>query len=213
MGERIQKILAARGLCSRRKAEQLLLQGRVRVNGQIATLGALAEAADQICVDEKPVPPAPTRVWIMLNKPRGYVTTLADERGRRTAAALIDCGQRVYPVGRLDMASEGLLLFTNDGAMANRLLHPRGEIVKYYEVTVRNAERIAARVCASRLCSMVARLHHRRWCSSAYPGQKPASASAFTRGAIARFAACARQPGWRSLACAGCRRGRSRWGN
>lgn len=140
MGERIQKILAARGLCSRRKAEQLLLQGRVRVNGQIATLGALAEAADQICVDEKPVPPAPTRVWIMLNKPRGYVTTLADERGRRTAAALIDCGQRVYPVGRLDMASEGLLLFTNDGAMANRLLHPRGEIVKYYEVTVRNAD-------------------------------------------------------------------------
>ena len=76
----------------------------------------------------------------MLYKPRGYVTTLSDERGRKTAASLVDCGQRVYPVGRLDMDSEGLLLFTNDGGRANRLMHPRGEITKYYEVTVRGAD-------------------------------------------------------------------------
>ena len=110
------------------------------VNGRTALLGESAETGDTICVDGKALPVEPARLWIMLNKPRGYVTTLSDERGRKTAASLVDCGQRVYPVGRLDMDSEGLLLFTNDGALANRLMHPRGEIVKYYEVTVRGAD-------------------------------------------------------------------------
>lgn len=140
MNERIQKIIAARGLCSRRSAEQLLLDGRVTINGRTAMLGESAGDTAQICVDGVPLPPAPERIWIMLNKPRGYVTTLSDERGRKTAASLVSCGKRVFPVGRLDMDSEGLLLFTNDGALANRLSHPRTEQVKYYEVTVRGAD-------------------------------------------------------------------------
>lgn len=90
-----------------------------------------------IAVDGVPIPPPPEHVYLMLYKPRGYITTLSDERGRRTAASLVDCGTRVYPVGRLDYDSEGLLLFTNDGALADRLMHPRREISKVYEVTAR----------------------------------------------------------------------------
>ena len=125
MTERLQKILSARGICSRRKAEEWITAGKVTVNGAVAHLGDSADPdVDEIKVDGKTLPTAAGYVYIMLNKPRGYVTTLSDEKGRPNAAQLIDCGTRVYPVGRLDMDSEGLLLFTNDGEFANRLMHP-----------------------------------------------------------------------------------------
>lgn len=138
MKERLQKIIAAAGICSRRAAEDLLRQGRVQVNGQIAALGDRADPeTDAVTLDGQPLSREPERVYLMLNKPRGYVTTLSDERGRRTAAELVSgCGARVYPVGRLDMDSEGLLLMTNDGAWMQRLLHPSREIEKEYRVTV-----------------------------------------------------------------------------
>ncbi len=140
MAERIQKIIAAHGIASRRAAEKLIVDGCVTVNGRTASLGDTAEPfKDKICIDGKPLPNAEETVYLMLNKPRGYVTTMKDELGRKTAAELVQCGCRVYPVGRLDAASEGLLLFTNDGELANRLMHPRGRIGKVYEVTVRGA--------------------------------------------------------------------------
>lgn len=138
MAERLQKIISQAGLCSRRAGEELLRQGRVRVNGHTATLGDRADPAlDRIEVDGMALPSAPPAVYLMLNKPRGYVTTLSDERGRPTAAQLVSgCGKRVFPVGRLDMDSEGLLLFTNDGALMQAMIHPRGEVNKVYHVTV-----------------------------------------------------------------------------
>lgn len=138
MTERLQKILSARAVASRRAAEQMIAQGRVTVNGHPATLGQSADGErDIICVDGKPIPTGEKAVYIMLNKPRGFVTTLSDEKGRRTAAQLVaDCGARVYPVGRLDMSSEGLLLFTNDGAFADALMHPKHEVNKTYMVWV-----------------------------------------------------------------------------
>ena len=135
---RLQKILSDRGVASRRKAEELIRGGHVTVNGTVAALGSSADPdLDQIAVEGKPIPSATSYIYIMLNKPRGYVTTVSDERGRPTAASLVEgCGQRVYPVGRLDMDSEGLLLFTNDGAFANRVMHPSHEISKTYLVRV-----------------------------------------------------------------------------
>ena len=136
--ERLQKILSARGVCSRRAAETLLQEGRITCNGRICQLGDSADPDhDEILVDGKPLPSAQNYIYIMLHKPRGFVTTLSDEKGRKNAAQLVaDCGIRVYPVGRLDMDSEGLLLFTNDGQLANRLMHPSHEISKVYRVTV-----------------------------------------------------------------------------
>ena len=138
MNERIQKIISARGVASRRQAEVMIQEGRVTVNGQICGLGQMADPdTDSIMIDNNPLPKIEKRVYIMLNKPRGYVTTLSDEKGRKNAAQLVqDCGTRVYPVGRLDMDSEGLLLFTNDGDFANRLMHPSHQIDKTYKVTV-----------------------------------------------------------------------------
>lgn len=136
MRERLQKILSARGAASRRKAEQMIQNGAVSVNGVTAALGDSADPElDRICVNGQPLPTGQRFVYILLNKPRGYVTTLSDEKGRPNAAQLVaDCGIRVYPVGRLDMDSEGLLLFTNDGAFANALTHPKQEVEKIYEV-------------------------------------------------------------------------------
>ena len=136
MQERLQKILSARGVASRRKAEQMIQNGTVTVNGVTAALGDSADPElDRICVNGQPLPTGQRFVYILLNKPRGYVTTLSDEKGRPNAAQLVaDCGTRVYPVGRLDMDSEGLLLFTNDGAFANALTHPKQEVEKIYEV-------------------------------------------------------------------------------
>lgn len=139
MKERLQKLIASAGLCARRTAEDWIAAGRVCVNGAVASLGDRADLeTDTVTVDGAPLPGKPGAVYLMLNKPRGYVTTLSDEYGRRTAAELVaDCGVRVYPVGRLDRDSEGLLLFTNDGELAQRLLHPRHQVDKVYLVTVR----------------------------------------------------------------------------
>ena len=136
--ERLQKILSAAGVCSRRQAEEFLRAGRVTVNGRAAGLGDRADPArDKVCLDGQPVSPQQERLYLMLHQPRGYVTTLSDERGRPTAAELTaDCGARVYPVGRLDRNSEGLLLLTNDGDFAQRLAHPGHGVEKEYHVTV-----------------------------------------------------------------------------
>ena len=151
MEERLQKLLSAAGVCSRRAAETYLTAGRVTVNGETAQLGQKADPdRDRILVDGRPLAPRAEPVYLLLNKPRGYVTTLSDEKGRRTVAELVaDCGQRVYPVGRLDLDSEGLLLLTNDGDWAQRLLHPKHEVEKTYHVSVSGpvagaAERLAA---------------------------------------------------------------------
>lgn len=138
MTERLQKILASRGIASRRKAEEMISQGRVCLNGAVAHLGDSADPdIDEILLDGNPLPSRSEYVYIMLHKPRGFVTTLSDEKGRRNVAELVaDCGTRVYPVGRLDMDSEGLLLFTNDGAFADQLMHPKHEVEKTYEVWV-----------------------------------------------------------------------------
>ena len=139
MTERLQKILASRGVCSRRKAEEMIAAGRVTCNGVVASLGDSADPdIDEIFLDGIALPSQDDYVYIMLNKPRGYVTTLSDEKGRKNAAQLVaDCGKRVYPVGRLDMDSEGLLIFTNDGDFANNLMHPKHEVNKTYRVVVR----------------------------------------------------------------------------
>lgn len=139
MKERIQKILSSRGIASRRKAEEMILAGRVSCNGQICVLGQTADPdTDILALDGKILTQAPQdRVYLMLHKPRGFVTTLSDEKGRKNAAQLVaDCGRRVYPVGRLDMDSEGLLLFTDDGELANALMHPKHEVNKTYRVSV-----------------------------------------------------------------------------
>lgn len=137
--ERLQKIIARAGICSRRAAEELLREGKVYVNGVVAQLGDGADSGkDRIEVEGRLLARAPEAVYLMLNKPRGCVTTMRDELGRKTAAELVeDCGTRVLPVGRLDKESEGLLLFTNDGALIQKLIHPSGEVNKTYLVTVR----------------------------------------------------------------------------
>ena len=136
--ERLQKILSARGVASRRKAEEMIRCGQVTVNGVAAALGDSADPErDEIRIEGRLLPSPQESVYILLHKPRGYVTTLSDEKGRPNAAQLVaDCGVRVYPVGRLDMDSEGLLLFTNDGDFANALMHPRHEVKKTYETWV-----------------------------------------------------------------------------
>ena len=138
MEERLQKLLSAAGVCSRRAAEAYIAAGRVTVNGVPAALGQKADMdRDEILVDGRPLARPGAHVYLLLNKPRGYVTTLSDERGRRTVAELVaDCGARVYPVGRLDLDSEGLLLMTNDGAWMQHLLHPSHEVEKTYQVSV-----------------------------------------------------------------------------
>ena len=138
MRERLQKLIARAGVCSRRTAETLLTAGRVTVNGVAAQLGDKADAdTDVIASDGTAIAFAEPSVYLMLNKPRGYVTTLRDELGRATAAELVaDCGVRVFPVGRLDKESEGLLLFTNDGALMQAMTHPSHQVDKTYEVTV-----------------------------------------------------------------------------
>ena len=138
MKERLQKILSARGVASRRKAEEMIEQGLITLNGTVAILGDTADPeTDEIMVEGRPLPSRQEYVYILLHKPRGYVTTLSDEKGRPNAAQLVaDCGVRVYPVGRLDMDSEGLLLFTNDGDFANALMHPKHEVKKTYDTWV-----------------------------------------------------------------------------
>lgn len=138
MEERLQKLLSQCGAASRRKAEEYIRAGRVTVNGKPAGLGDKADPdRDDIRLDGAALRPPKTHTYIMLHKPVGYVTTLSDERGRRTAASLVTgCGARVWPVGRLDLNSEGLLLFTDDGELTHDLLHPSREVEKEYLVEV-----------------------------------------------------------------------------
>ena len=152
MEERLQKLLSAAGVCSRRAAETYILAGRVTVNGIPAELGMRADPErDEICVDGKPLGGREELVYLLLHKPRGYVTTLSDEKGRKNVADLVrDCGVRVYPVGRLDLDSEGLLLMTNDGDLMQHLLHPSHEVNKTYHVSVYGA--VAG--CAKRIAAL-----------------------------------------------------------
>ncbi|MDY2861720.1 MAG: pseudouridine synthase [Oscillospiraceae bacterium] len=140
---RIQKVLADMGLCSRRQAEQIILEGRVKLNGHPVKLGDKMDMhEDVLSVDGRTIRPPKKKEYkyYMLHKPRGYITTSSDDRGRKTVMELIkDIPERVYPVGRLDKDSEGLLLFTNDGALANALTHPSHQVAKMYRVTVHPA--------------------------------------------------------------------------
>ncbi|MEM3154660.1 MAG: pseudouridine synthase [Candidatus Woesearchaeota archaeon] len=136
MQERIQKIIAQAGIASRRRAEELISKGRVLVNGKVAVLGQKADAAkDKIVVNGQQLR-LEKKVYIMLNKPKGYVTTVSEAHGMKTIMDLVDVPERVFPVGRLDKNTEGLLLLTNDGILANKLTHPRYEVEKEYIVTV-----------------------------------------------------------------------------
>lgn len=147
---RIQKIIADSGYCSRRKAEELMTKGRVKLNGHPVKPGDKATVRDNITVDGERIyiPKTKKYLYIMMNKPRGYVTTMNDELGRKCVTELLDgIDERVYPVGRLDRNSEGLLLFTNDGNFANSIMHPAKQIAKTYRVTVRpdiNDEQLVA---------------------------------------------------------------------
>ena len=146
MPERIQKILSAHGVASRRSAERMIMDGRVTVNGAIARLGQSATpGADDIAVDGLPLSPKDGLVYIALNKPSGYLTTMSDDMGRKTVCSLVGgVGARVYPVGRLDMGTEGLLLFTNDGRFANAVMHPSHNVKKTYEAHVKGNAAAAA---------------------------------------------------------------------
>ena len=140
MLERLQKIISAAGITSRRASEALILGGQVTVNGVVVTeLGSKADPnKDTITVDGKALKVNEQRIYILLNKPPGYITALKDSQGRPLVTDLLkDVSERVYPVGRLDYNTEGLLLLTNDGEWANRLMHPRHEIEKEYHVRVR----------------------------------------------------------------------------
>lgn len=137
---RIQKMIADSGCCSRRKAEVLITQGRVKLNGHPVKLGDKCGFKDLITIDGERIalPRKKNFIYVMLNKPRGYVTTVSDELERKCVMDLLeDIDERIYPIGRLDRNSEGLLLFTNDGEFANNIMHPSRHISKTYRVTVR----------------------------------------------------------------------------
>ena len=136
---RLQKHLAECGIASRRKAEELIAAGKVKINGHIAEIGAKVDPKrDKVTVRGKAVVPVNEKVYIMLNKPRGFVTTMSDELGRKTVSDLVaDAQARIFPVGRLDRDSEGLLIMTNDGDFANKLTHPSSHVNKTYRVTVK----------------------------------------------------------------------------
>ncbi len=136
--ERLQKLIARAGITSRRNAENLILAGKVTVDGKIIKeLGAKFDATkNKICVDGKILTFDAEKIYILLNKPRGYVCTAKDERGRKTVLDLIDISERIFPVGRLDLNSEGLLLLTNDGDLMNALIHPKFKIDKTYRATI-----------------------------------------------------------------------------
>ncbi|MCI8554067.1 MAG: rRNA pseudouridine synthase [Clostridiales bacterium] len=139
--ERLQKLLSECGVASRRKAEELIRQGKVRVNGRRAGLGDKADLRrDTVTVEGRRLTVPEKKVYLMLHKPRGFVTTLSDEKGRKCVADLVTgAGVRVFPVGRLDRDSEGLLLLTNDGEFTNALTHPAAHVPKVYRVTLRQS--------------------------------------------------------------------------
>lgn len=136
---RLQKFLSECGVASRRKSEELISQGKVKINGRVAQIGdKINPKRDTITVSGKKVVSSKTKYYIMLHKPRGFITTLSDEMDRKCVAELVkDIPERIYPVGRLDKDSEGLLLMTNDGEFANAMMHPKHHVPKTYRVTVR----------------------------------------------------------------------------
>lgn len=136
---RLQKMIAQCGIASRRKAEEMITQGHIKINGKVAKLGDKVLPGDKVyCKGKRIVMPKMRSRYIMLNKPRGFITTMNDERGRKCVAQLVsDVGERVYPIGRLDKDSEGMLVFTNDGDFANLVMHPKNCVYKFYRVTVR----------------------------------------------------------------------------
>lgn len=146
MKERLQKLLAAAGLASRREAEGWIRDGRVQVNGRLATLGESADPArDSILVDGRPLGGAERKYYLLLNKPSGYVTSRHDPQGRAVVTDLVrEIPARLYPVGRLDLTTEGLLILTNDGEFAHHLAHPRHQVDKTYLVRVRGTLNAAA---------------------------------------------------------------------
>lgn len=136
-GERLQKVMAAAGIASRRASEELIAQGRVTVNGDVAVLGRRVNVdTDVVMVDGERINVDPERVYVLLNKPRGVVTTVDDPQGRPTVIEMVNLPQRLFPVGRLDMDTEGLLLLTNDGELAHALLHPSFEVERVYVALV-----------------------------------------------------------------------------
>mgnify|MGYP002514411877 CR=1 FL=1 len=139
--ERLQKFLSECSVASRRKSEELIREGKVRVNGKVAQIGdKIDPKKDTVTVSGKKVVAVKQKYYIMLNKPRGFVTTMNDEQDRKCVASLVeDVGTRVFPVGRLDRNSEGLLIMTNDGNFANKLTHPSSHVNKTYRVTVNGA--------------------------------------------------------------------------
>lgn len=144
---RLQKYMAECGVASRRKCEEIIAQGRVSVNGSIVSeMGVQVEDGDEVLVDGKPVKPEKRRQYILLNKPQGVVTTLSDPQGRKTVRDLItDIPERIYPVGRLDYETEGLLILTNDGELMQGITHPSREVEKLYVARVaRAADRAGA---------------------------------------------------------------------
>ena len=139
MEERLQKILSRAGFGSRRSCEELIAKGRVTVNGQIATLGMKADPqTDKITVNEKPIELGEELVYIAVNKPRNVISAASPQDNRKTVRDLVDVPGHIYPVGRLDVDSEGLILLTNDGELTNRLTHPKFEHEKEYNVLVAN---------------------------------------------------------------------------
>ena len=136
--ERIQKVIASSGYCSRRKAEELIKEGKVFVNGEmISVMGYMVKKGDSIVVDGTSLDTAKNYEYFILNKPRGVITSTSDEHGRKTVIDIVDSNQRIFPVGRLDYDTTGLLLLTNDGVLANKLMHPASGIDKMYIVKIR----------------------------------------------------------------------------
>ena len=151
--ERLQKIIAMKGYCSRRRAEELITKGKVKVNGEIiTTMGYKASVNDFIEVEGNPLDEVEDKVYYLLNKPRGVVTTSSDEKGRKTVIDLIDTKKRIYPVGRLDYDTTGLIILTNDGELTNYLIHPKNKIEKVYVAKIKG---IVTKDALARLCKGV----------------------------------------------------------
>lgn len=131
--ERLQKVIANSGYTSRRKAEELILEGKVKVNGKIIKeLGVKVSEDDAILIEDKPLNKSNKKVYYLLNKPRGVVSTVSDELNRKTVIDFINTNERIYPIGRLDYDTTGLIILTNDGELANKLMHPKNEVLKTY---------------------------------------------------------------------------------
>lgn len=135
--ERLQKVIANSGYTSRRKAEELILAGKVKVNGAvIKELGVKVDEGDAILIEDKPLQKSNKKVYYLLNKPRGVVSTVSDDLNRKTVIDFINTNERIYPIGRLDYDTTGLILLTNDGELANKLMHPKNEVLKTYVAKV-----------------------------------------------------------------------------